>query len=122
MIATEHEEQVTVIDWCEAMSRMHPNLNLIYAIPNAGKRSLAIGAKMKREGLKSGVPDLFLPVARKGYHGLYIEMKRRKGGSVSKEQKDWIRDLTEEGYQVLVCKGADEAIKAICDYLNLKTS
>ena len=94
-----------------------PELNLLYHIPNEGKRSVKTGARMKAEGLKKGVPDVCLPVARGGCHGLYIELKRQRGGTVSELQKEWITALTEQGYKAVVCRGADEAIKVIKEYL-----
>ncbi len=63
-----------------------------------------------------------LPVARNGYHGLYIELKRQKGGTVSETQKSWITALAEQGYKAVVCRGADEAIGTIKEYLWEHTS
>jgi hypothetical protein len=52
-----------------------------------------------------------------GYHGLYIEMKRAKGGQLSPPQKEWIDRLRAEGYRVEVCAGADAAMEVITGYL-----
>ena len=71
---------------------------------------------MKAEGLKAGVPDLCLPVARQGYHGLYIEMKYGRNKPTAK-QKWWLEKLAEQGYKTIVCWGADEAIAVLEDYL-----
>ena len=70
--------------------------------------------------MKAGVPDIFLPVASGIYHGLFIEMKRAKGGTVSEAQNEWITRLIRQGYAVLVCHGADEAICMIREYLGLE--
>lgn len=118
-IPTESEEQQAVMEWTEAASGRWPELRLIYHIPNEGLRSMATGGRLRAEGLKSGVPDLCLPVARAGYHGLYIEMKRTKGGRTSPEQKEWLAALEAEGYQTALCRGADAAIEIITDYLAL---
>ena len=56
-------------------------------------------------------------VNRAFYAGLYIEMKRKKGGKESSEQKEWREYLISQGYKAVVCKGADEAIAAIKEYL-----
>jgi VRR-NUC domain len=112
---TEEEEQIKVINWCHAHS--DPRLAMIYHIPNGGKRHIGTAVKMKAAGLKAGVPDLFLPLAIGGFHGLYIEMKAAKGGSLSTEQKIWIDCLREQGYQVVVAKGCEMAIGAIQGYL-----
>ncbi len=66
--------------------------------------------------MKSGVPDLVLPVARSCYHGLYIELKAMDG-TVSDKQGEWIDNLRIQGYCAIVCYGADETISAIEKYL-----
>ena len=80
--------------------------------------SLSFYHKMKAEGVKPGVPDLCLPASRGFYCGLYIEMKSLTG-SESREQKEWRAHLCEEGYLAVVCKGAREAIRVLCEYLDL---
>ena len=72
--------------------------------------------RLKMEGVRAGVPDLFLPVATGGKHGLFIEMKRTKGGTISPEQKDWLAHLNEQGYRAEVCKGFEAAKAVIQDY------
>lgn len=111
---TEHLEQITLISWYR---RTYKN-ELLVAIPNGGKRHIKTALAMKREGVSKGFPDLFLPVPSNGYHGLFIEMKRQKGGAVSKEQKAWIEYLNSAGYQAVVCKGFLEAKEAIECYLS----
>jgi hypothetical protein len=56
-------------------------------------------------------------VARGAYHGLYIELKRRHGGKVTPEQREWIDDLSKQGYAAIVCHGFDEAVSVIEEYL-----
>lgn len=89
----------------------------MFAIPNGGFRNKATAVRMKRTGTKAGVPDIFLPIASHGFHGLFIEMKRTKGGSVSQAQRDTMGRLTHEGYCCKVCKGFEEARVTIIDYL-----
>ena len=74
-------------------------------------------ANLKQQGVKPGVPDIFLPVARKGFHGLYIELKRAKGGTVSKAQQEMLIALRCEGYAVEVCYGCEEAVRVLEGYL-----
>lgn len=114
---SESDEQRVIVQWCDAFKARYPELKLLYHVPNGGKRTAREAARFKAEGVKPGVPDLVLPVARNGYHGLYIELKRRKGGTVSDNQKEWIKALTEQGYRAVVCKGADEAISEITAYM-----
>lgn len=79
-----------------------PELRLLFAIPNGGERNIRVAAKMKAEGVKAGVSDLMLPVARHGLHGLWIEMKR-PGGKASAEQKAWLDAMQGQGYGAVVC-------------------
>lgn len=99
-----------------------PDLKLMHAIPNGGKRDIQTAARLKAEGVKPGVPDIFLPVARGGKHGLYIELKRRKGGTVSAAQEAWIRALALQGYQCAVCHGWEAAKDEIERYMGGMTN
>ena len=116
-LPTESEEQMMLFLWAGYMRCDIPELRLMYHIPNEGKRSMATGGRMRAEGLKKGVPDICLPVARGPHHALYIELKRAKGGRVSEEQKAWIDDLAAEGNLACVCHGWDDARKVILRYL-----
>ena len=103
---SEHDVQVQCIEWCRLNEKNYPNLDRIYAIPNGGMRNIIVAMKLKREGVRKGVPDLCLPVPLNGCHGLYIEMKRykdEKKTTTSKDQKDWIAYLLSVGYSVSVC-------------------
>lgn len=113
--ASEHQEQATFVQWCRL------NKIPIFAIPNGiflKDRATAykIIAKMKKEGLETGVPDLFIPIQTKKYSGLFIEMKV-EGGTLSKAQKKWIDELNKRGYKAVVCYGAIEAMEALDEYL-----
>ncbi len=110
---TEHEEQVTLFTWF----RMRYAGMLMYAIPNGGARSSITGARLRDEGVLAGVPDIFLPCPSGGKHGLYIEMKRQKGGRVSAPQKAVMQALRMQGYEVAVCHGWQEARDCIEQYL-----
>ena len=112
-IPTEHQEQVMLFQWADWALRP----NLLYAIPNGGKRDIRTAAMLKAEGVKPGVPDIFLPVPRGGKHGLYIELKRRRGGTVSREQEAWMRALAEQGYMCALCHGAEAAKNEILAYM-----
>lgn len=118
---TEHAEQCAVITWAAMLARgrslQSVALRNLFAIPNGGHRSKAAAGKLKAEGVQPGVPDLFLAWPWNGRPGLFIEMKRAKGGSLSAAQKDWHERLIRDGYAVVTCKGSREAIAAIEDYL-----
>lgn len=115
-ITTEYDIQATVIEWAEWKKNKYPCLKLMYHTPNEGKRAPATGANLKRIGMKPGVPDICLPVARGGYHALYIELKT-EDGSLSKEQKDYLHALDLEGNCTYVCRSAIDAIKRIELYI-----
>jgi hypothetical protein len=113
----EHAEQSALIKWAELSTAKHPELRLLFASPNGGKRNVITAMNMKREGVKPGVPDLFLACPSKGFHGLFIEMKKRKGGKTSEAQYRWLTDLSLAGYQVAICAGWEEAKGLIEQYL-----
>jgi hypothetical protein len=102
---TEEQEQITVVQYLELKGHKFT------AIPNSTyTTSWKQKTKNKRNGLRAGFPDL---VAIIDGNFIAIEMKREKGGRVSKEQKEWIEALQEAGIEARVCRGADEAIKFI---------
>lgn len=125
----EHDEQVKVFEWAEIMSNKIPELKLLMAIPNGasyggGGGRWNIAKRMKEEGVRSGVPDIFLPVVKeRGMHspdvesGLWIEMKVGKN-KPSEQQMWWLKELELQGYRAMVCYSAEEAIAEIEDYLN----
>ena len=114
----EDLEQATLIQWCNLQSCKYSELKLIFAIPNGGYRNKGEARKLKATGTKSGVPDLFLPVARNGKYGMFIEMKVGRN-KCTDNQKKWIRALMEQGYEVKVCYSAEEAIQIIKRYLGI---
>lgn len=120
---TESAHQKALFCWAalpETLAK-YPELALMFAIPNGGERNKVTAARLKAEGVKAGVPDIFLPVARcvggeYSHFGLFIEMKKSKG-VLSDAQDDWHGKLLRQGYMVNVCFGWQEAVNAIIDYL-----
>ena len=113
----ESQEQATVFEWAKIQSKSIPELELMYHVPNGGSRNKIEAARLKAQGVKAGVPDICLPVARNGCHGLYIELKRVGGAKPRENQLEWLEKLMRQGYKVAVCYGAEAAIKEITDYL-----
>lgn len=119
----EHEHQKALFRWARLYEQVMPELELLYANPLGGYRPQRTGVKLKREGVKAGIPDVFLPVPTTTYHGLFIEMKRPKGvngssaGVVTEAQDWWLRKLAEQGYRCEVCYGWTHAADVLCDYL-----
>ena len=114
---TEHGEQQAVFEWAEWNKGKQPLLELMFAIPNGGHRHIAVAKKMKAEGVKAGVPDIFLAVPAYNAHGLFIEMKVGKN-KLSQSQKEWRERLVNQGYLYKVCYGSEEAIEFIDWYLS----
>jgi len=115
---SESEEQKALIQWAKFQEKKYPELKLLYHCPNGGSRNKIEAADLKRQGVKPGVPDLFLPVPRNNKAGLFIEMKVGRN-KCTDNQKKWIRALMEQGYEVKVCYSAEEAIQVIKRYLNI---
>lgn len=124
---TEHGHQSALFCWAALNLDKYPQLSMLFAIPNGGQRDKITAAKLKAEGVKSGVPDIMLPVARFGCHGLFIELKKPKAklengkelakGRTSNNQDTWIAKLKDEGYGACVCYGWNEARQVLEDYL-----
>lgn len=117
MIGTEAEEQAALFQWAEYQKGKYPQLEMMYHIPNGGSRNKIEAARLKAQGVKPGVPDICLPVARGMHHGLYIELKRSKGGRVSGEQSEWMSKLILCGYAVAICRGWESARDVIIKYM-----
>lgn len=117
---SEHEEQVMLFHWAQLQSAKYPPLALMFAIPNGGKRNVKTAVDLRAEGVKSGVCDIFLPCACGEHHGMFIEMKRIKGGALSAAQRDFISQIEKQGYKAVVCKGFEAAREEIVKYLTLQ--
>jgi hypothetical protein len=116
-IPTEAQEQTALFQWAAMMQGRIPELALLHSVPNGGSRHPIEAVHLKQQGVKPGIPDIFLPCARGPWHGLYIEMKRRKGGRVSVDQQRMILSLRAQGYRVEVCEGWENAKNVIMEYM-----
>jgi hypothetical protein len=117
IIPTEHQEQATLIKWKLLYQEKIPALKCLIAIPNQGAARLK---NLQTEGVLKGVSDLFLacpPPSEDLVHGLWIELKRVKGGKVSAEQYDWLALMENHGYRATIARGANEAWLEIMNYL-----
>ena len=91
----------------------------IVHVANGGKRSKRVGAALKHNGVKRGYPDLVIDIARGGFHGLRIEIKKPDDGTVSPHQVERLQMLTDEGYRAVVTEGYQETMDEILNYLSL---
>ena len=112
----EDAEQIALFQWAAMQSAKFPELQLMFHIPNGGKRNAQEAARFKQMGVKAGVPDLFLPVARGGFHGLWIELKSPKGRT-SASQETFLEELRNQGYKTAVCFGWEMAAREIKEYI-----
>lgn len=117
---SEDSIQIMVMRWARTVEHNgRPLADYLHHSPNGGSRHIAEAAKFKRMGVKRGYPDLILDVAKGGYYGARIELKKAKGGRTSKEQKERLQMLADEGYYAVVAKGYDEAVEAISKYMGV---
>lgn len=124
---SEHDEQAAVVSWARLQSGAYPELAFLFAIPNGaalphktvgGQRVSLQALKLKAEGMLPGVSDLFLPAARGGYHGLFLEMKAGDN-KPTLAQDNFLQAMMKAGYLVDVCWSAGDAIAVITAYLKL---
>ena len=113
---SEHDEQVKLFQWARMSEGRWPELALLFAIPNGGKRHIAVARKLKAEGVKAGVPDICLPVARGPWHALYIELKH-KDNKATEGQNWWVWALANEGNRAEVAYEFEGAKALIEEYL-----
>jgi hypothetical protein len=118
-IDREGQEQAALMT--ELRIRMPDIADLIFHVPNGGHRVKAVAAKLKAQGVKAGIPDLVLPMARGGFFGLYIEFKATppNDAAISSSQHERIRKLNAQGYLAVVCRGHFDTMEQIRAYLRL---
>jgi hypothetical protein len=114
-VPSESTEQMMFFTWVRAAL---PKL-IAFHVPNGGKRSLRTAVRLKKEGVTSGIPDIIIAKPAGIYCGMYIELKRQKGGALSEAQKDMVRELKAAGYYVAICRGFEEAREETIAYLSL---
>ena len=124
----EETKQKAVISWSKWI-RIPPAPDIepgskvfdyLFAIPNGGSRHPREAANLKASGVKAGVHDLMLPIARGGYVGLWVEMKHGKN-TLTEDQKAWGERMRLAGYLTVTAWEAETAEKAIADYLGIRT-
>lgn len=130
--ATEHDLQCAVVQWAAMQVGKWPALRLLYAVPNGAffggeaktlnsGRKVSMGIiraqKLRKEGLKSGVPDLVLPIARGGFHGLYLELKNGDKSPLRPEQVEWLDALNAEGHKAVVARSFETAVDLLRWYV-----
>jgi hypothetical protein len=122
-VESEEAQQTAYFLWC-AINKVHsPELEWAFAIPNGGKRDVITAGKLKAQGVKPGVPDVMVPsiqiVGTQTFAGLWLELKKRKGGIVSEDQRRWQAYLSNHGYAHRICAGYEAMRDATKQYLGI---
>lgn len=112
----EGNEQEALFAWALYAAGAMPELGLMFHVPNGGSRNRIEAAKLKRQGVRAGVPDICLPVARGGFHGLFVELKYGRNKATDR-QTAWLNALRSQGYLAVECVGWDTAREVITKYL-----
>ena len=114
---TEEVLGIRLLAECKIRRGVHPELTTrLFHVPNGGRRGKAEAARLKAQGVRAGVLDYFMPVARGGYHALAIELKKHDGG-LEPEQRLEIEQLTAAGYLAVACWGDEAAMATLLWYL-----
>ena len=116
---SEHDEQVSYFATLKLNERYYPWLRFAYAVPNGGHRHVAVAARLKSEGVKAGVADIFLPFPMKLWHGAYIEMKFGKN-RLTTEQAEFAGFITTQNYAFKMAHSCDEALEFTEAYLGIE--
>lgn len=118
----EKDEQIAIFQWA-ALYKTHwgkPLNDYMFAIPNGGTRNIREAVSLKAQGVKAGIPDIFIAIPANGYSGMFMELKRIKNWRLSTKQTEWIERLKEIGYKCVVANGFDKAIEMITQYLGVQ--
>jgi|SRR5215472_2122013 len=117
---SEHSHQAALLSCCPLLTEVAPELTWLFAIPNGGDRNLVTAGNLKAEGVKPGVADLLLPVARRGWHGFFVEMKKPgHKHQQSAKQKEFEQFVQSQGYLYAVFDHWAEALRALLWYLEI---
>lgn len=115
----EDGEQLAIFDWARWMINQRPQLKWLMHIPNGGKRNKAEAGRLKAQGVKAGVSDIFLPVPVGKYAGLWLELKAGNNKPTDK-QLEFLDDMNAAGYLATWKTGAEASCNTILNYLDGK--
>ena len=116
---SEGSQQKALMVWAALNTNNYPQLRYIFHVPNGGTRNVREAVELKAQGVKAGVPDLFLPAPIGLFAGAFIEMKV-KPNLPTPEQTIWVGELRRLGYYVKVCYSWQEARDVLINYLEGK--
>lgn len=113
--ASEHDLQVKCVDWFNDEYEKYSEM--LFAIPNGGKRNIVVARKLQREGVVAGIPDMMLAIGRGAYHGLFIELKNGHSNDLTDNQRRIMFKLKCNGYKCDVARSEEDFHKIIQEYL-----
>ena len=116
---SEHQIQSAFFKIVALHERTYPMLKIMFAVPNAAKRSMALASMLKAEGMRSGVPDVMFPYANGKYYGLALEFKSAKGKPTD-NQIEWMQKLQTYGWDCHVVNDYEAAWNIVLDYIKNK--
>jgi hypothetical protein len=114
---TEAQEQARLCQWLSSKGVAY------FAVPNGayfGVRDPIYGSRLKRAGVRPGVPDLILIKRAPDGRPIAIELKRSVGGRLTKHQKRQHELMRKEGWHVLVGHGAEDAVGQVKEIFQAK--
>jgi hypothetical protein len=123
-VPTEADERRVIARFRTQWQSKYPELRALVLLSNEQRfarahtdNSYLYWRGMQAQGYQSGVPDYVLPVARRGFFSLWIELKRLRGSTTSPEQKRWCQVLANLGHAVLIGKGSTVVCETLLWYL-----
>lgn len=114
--ASEHQIQSAFFKLVTLYEIKYPQLKLLFAVPNAAKRSMALAAMLKAEGMRSGIPDIMFPFANKSHNGLALEFKSAIGKPTA-NQSEYLSLLEKHNWQCHIVNDSEKALKILLTYL-----
>jgi len=103
----EHLLQVAICKWLNLTQDFY-----FFAIANGGLRHRLVAIKLKMEGVKSGVADMFWMVSNDNWKGLFVEVKIEKGKQ-SQSQKEFEAIAIKHGYYYAIVRSINDCISLI---------
>jgi hypothetical protein len=122
---SEHQMQCAIVKYANSLVYKGRKIgDYLFAIPNGGYRNKFEAKRLKGQGVKAGVSDLFLAIPRIGNNiiacGLWMEVKTQKG-KITEEQAAWFNRMLDVKYAFIVVRSVDDGIQAIKNYLGIKS-
>jgi hypothetical protein len=122
-VQTESAQQSAFFCWCAMQARTDPRFKWVFAIPNGGLRDKREASNLVKQGVRCGVPDVFIPIPCGQYHGMFIEFKKpgienHRDGGLKPDQVLYRDFLLSQNYGHFVAYSYLSAIEVVVNYLS----